>query len=251
MLHTTAWFKSTDRAAVDSDTTPIAGTADNIQNNHIALPADMYLERFCAMGISLSRARLDSPYLRKQTVFDLWPFERAAIPSEFVNIWRGVPDGKYIKKGEELVLKLSGNGVTGTNENWTGVGFFSDGNTTAPVRSDYTIVQATATTTLVANTWTNCVLTFSETLGAGSWQIIGFQGFSANGQAARLVIPQQSWRPGCIMGNTNLGLVPCYDFMEGNLGVLGQFNNSVPPSVEVLANAADTAETFWFKLVQM
>ena len=249
-FHTLAYFEVTDRAATDNDEAALTGTADYVQNGHHILPYDMQLLATLSMGISTSRVRLDAPILRQRSRLDLWPFDRAAIPSEYAGICWFDHNPIQLRAAEEIVVNHSGNGVTGTNENWTTILFAGDGKSPIP-RGQPTIIRATGTTTLTANAWTNVPLTFSESLPAGIWEITGFQAFSANAQAARLVIPGQWARPGCIAAPTDLGVIPSRDFMEGRLGSYGRFNTTSLPSVEVLSNAADTAETCFFKLVKV
>lgn len=250
MFHTIAYFEATDRAATDNDEAALSGTADYVQNGHHVLPFDMKLLAAISMGISTSRTRIDAPILRQRSQVDLWPLTRAAIPDTPARLVDFLASPIQLKAAEEIVVRHSGNGVTGTNENWTSVLFVGDGST---VRSSgpFTVLQGTGATTLTANAWTNCPITWSESLPAGTWEIVGFHAYSANGQAARLVTPGQWHRPGCVAGNTNLAHFGTPLFFGGDFGSYGRFNTTALPSVEFLANAADTAETVYLKCVKV
>ena len=118
-------------------------------------------------------------------------------------------------------------------------------------------VRATSSTTLTANTWTSCSITFDNTLPAGTYAIIGMHAESATGYAARIII-SGTWR---------MGVVPCLDtkgtrpgqFRMGRMGnpapgtyySWGAFVNTTPPNIEFLAYAADTSETVLFDLIKI
>lgn len=249
-----ATFEATDRAATDNDEAAIAGVGDVIDSGaHHILQKDAHLLGVSSFGISSSRVRIDAPSLNQMGGrLDIWPFERAAIPSEFNNTCLMLARPPLLRAGEPISVLHSGNGVTGTNENWTTVLFFGDKNyqlPTGPILN----VQCTGTTTLVANAWTNVPLTLSFNLPYGRYSIIGAEFFSTNGQAFRFRLPDGGpIGGGGIMSNNNLGLVPQMTWWEGLLGPMGEFWAGIaPPSVEILANAADTAETGFLRLVKI
>lgn len=254
MFLTKAFFEVTDRAATDNDEAAIGGIGDYVQNGHHVLARDGRLMAAISMGISSSRVRIDAPALRMNGAqLDLWPFERAAIPSEYSNICDMRADSPFLSKEEEIIIKHSGNGTTGTNENWTTILFIGDGNLAVP-QGNTLQLQLTGTTTLVANAWTNVNLTPSETLRQGVYEIIGLAAYSAGGQAARLRFqgaPEAAWTPGCVCSNTNLGVVPSFMFWNGGMGSFGRYQPTAPPSIEFLSNSADTAETVWMRLLRI
>jgi hypothetical protein len=120
-------------------------------------------------------------------------------------------------------------------------------------------VRATSATTLTANTWTPCPVTFDNTLPVGSYAIIGMHVESATGYAARCAIPGFPWRMGVIpTKDTTSYFRPLY-FRNGRWGSpssgqyvsWGAFINTTPPQIEMLALAGDTSETFLFDLVKI
>src|SRR5207247_1836789 len=96
----------------------------------------------------------------------------------------------------------------------------------------YTI-RATAAVALAASTWVNGALTFSQALPYGTYQVVGMRARGANLAAARLVFVGQPFRPG-VAGVNALGNVDPFHFRYGNMGVFGQFDSTVPPTVDCL-----------------
>lgn len=102
------------------------------------------------------------------------------------------------------------------------------------------VVEAIGAGTLGVDTWTDAgALTWSHSFTADRiYQIVGMSAYSATGHLARLNLTQAGIlaKPGCIAGTT---------ILAGNhiiFGNLGSFRGSNPPTLEVLANTADTAE---------
>lgn len=103
------------------------------------------------------------------------------------------------------------------------------------------VVEAIGGGTLTVDTWTAAgALTWSHTfLTDKVYEIVGMSAFSATGHAARLNLQANGIlaKPGCIAGTT---------YQLGNhvlWGNLGRFKGNSPPTLEVFANTADTAET--------
>jgi hypothetical protein len=122
-------------------------------------------------------------------------------------------------------------------------------------------VRATSSTTLTANAWTACSLTFDNTLPVGTYAIVGMVAESATGLLARVAVPGYAWRMGviCQLAATNAIIQRPEFFRHGRFGTYGQgvyhawggFVSTSPPQVEFLALAADSAETVLFDLVKV
>lgn len=102
------------------------------------------------------------------------------------------------------------------------------------------VIEGTATGTLVVDTFTDCgEITWSEEFDAAKvYKIVGMSGYSATGHAFRLNLTANGIlnKPGTIAGTTVLA---GQHLIWGNLGA---FAGTTPPSLEFLANTADTAE---------
>jgi hypothetical protein len=120
-------------------------------------------------------------------------------------------------------------------------------------------VRATAATTLTAGVWTTCPLTFDNQLEAGTYAVCGMYAYSATGVFARVNISGAAYRMGVKMNVDNFGLgndrwrLGRFGRRQiyGNIQSWGAFLSTNPPQVDVLAVAADTAETFVLDLVKL
>jgi hypothetical protein len=99
----------------------------------------------------------------------------------------------------------------------------------------------TGATTAGANVWTNCPITFDDSLPVGHYQVVGMRAEGASLVAARLVFKGYGWRPACL-GNVTPQQYGSDIFRNGNLGVWGEFDSINPPTLDILCNAADTAQ---------
>jgi hypothetical protein len=107
--------------------------------------------------------------------------------------------------------------------------------------SEMQAMSFTGATTAVANAWTNAPITFDEALPVGHYQVVGMRAEGASLVAARLVFKGYGWRPGCL-GNVSPQQFGSDMFRNGNLGLWGEFDSINPPTLDILCNAADTAQ---------
>jgi hypothetical protein len=136
---------------------------------------------------------------------------------------------------------------------------FWDGNLAQRPTGRYFSVHWTAAQTLTAGAWTQVTPLFDQGLPAGLYAMVGARTFSATALFFRM-FPAMAplWRPGGIA-------VQAYDQLDepnarghdieslgpGWWGEWLRFYQNVPPSVEIFATAADTAEEGFFDLVQV
>jgi hypothetical protein len=123
----------------------------------------------------------------------------------------------------------------------------------------YFPVHWTATQTLTAGAWTQVTPSFDQGLPAGLYAMIGARTYSASALYFRM-FPAMAplWRPGGIAVQAYDQIDPPnqrgHDILTLEGGWWGEwlrFYQNVPPSVEIFATAADTAEEGWFDLVQI
>lgn len=96
-------------------------------------------------------------------------------------------------------------------------------------------------TTNVANTWTDCAITWQYAFERGKKYICyGIYEYQATGYAFRFIIPSgpdERYKPGFMAGDTCL-LAPTLYSEQG----LFEFEGKNPPNIQSLASAADTAQ---------
>jgi hypothetical protein len=117
-----------------------------------------------------------------------------------------------------------------------------------PVQGKIYTVRATATASLVTASWVNSTLTFQQTLPAGHYQCVGLRAWSANGCAARIFFVGSPWRPGVLMVNSEANNEDFY-VRYGNIGVFGEFDNTVPPTIDFMG-ITDSAEVVMLDLIK-
>lgn len=208
----------------------------------------------------LANARLTSPSLRKRTAnLNLPAFNdmngtasttytqpESAPVSWFVNS----PIALAPSEGLEMTVGSSGTTAACLQ---TGVAGLHDGNISNPYPGiPIETIRYTAALTQVAHAWTNSALTITnDTLQEGMYAVLGMKAYSATLQAATLSgLSNTSNRPGCI-GVTQRGHKGDPLFRQGNVGVYGQFPHTNIPSVNFLANAADSAQVVYLDVVRI
>ena len=241
-----AWYESTTAAKTLYAINAVADPHLRVSDDDIWVPSALPMLAGCIfMGINLTEARMESPTLRTLTPIDIVPFELAAIPSSDPKavLQPGAP--KTVGATEALNAKIT---ATAANK-LTVLAFLCDG-PLAPVTGEIFTVKCTTTITLTAYAWTNAALTFAQSLPSGRYQIVGMRAKSANLIAARLVISGFAWRPGCI-GCQAFNHIERVELRHGRMGVWGEFDHDVPPTVDFLSAAADTNPEVWLDLIKI
>lgn len=197
-------------------------------------------------GINIAEARVSSPTLEANFMPDLAPLGVGAAepPADrAIMNWFG-PGGMKLTPGEAMNFYVD----NATNaEPQLGIVFLSDGIDAMP-SGEIQTVRATGATTVGAAAWSACALTFTQTLRAGRYAIVGLRAEGATMCVARLIIPGSAFRPG-VMGTDGAGDIVDAKFRRGGLGVWGEFDSSAPPQLEVFCTAADTAQTAYLDVI--
>ena len=97
-------------------------------------------------------------------------------------------------------------------------------------------IEATTNPTGVLGAWVNDALTFSQTLPAGRYAVVGMRVEDTAVVAARLVFVGHPWRPG-VIGSSGTDIGDILAFRFGGMGSWGEFEHDAPPTVDTLANA--------------
>lgn len=228
--------------------TPIPDTQITISGNDVRVPDGMANINWAMASINSAtatlRAQLNSPSLRSTFPFDISPIINGLVGGSLPRIIRMFQNPVPLQALESLDAFIQ-NGAAVMNRVFAS---FCDG-PVSPVTGKVYTIQATATASLTTASWVNGTLTFSSSLPAGTYQIVGMRSWSANQVAARLVFVGGIWRPGVPALNTENDNE--WDvFRYGRSGVWGQFKNTTPPSVDFMG-ITDTAETVYLDLIQV
>ena len=248
MFHLAAYSESQDTAGVIVPCAAIADPSLTVSGDNIQVPdfAPNLLGAW-ATGITISRAQLQSPSLRRNVNYEIIPLSVGAVPvsNEPLFYKRDFPiplDG-----GEQMQAYVAETAAGAERE--TVLVWFSDG-PIQPVNGEVYSVRVTAAQTLTAFTWTNGSLTFDQALPVGRYAIVGAHFVSAGLMAFRFLLQGQTARPGGI-GSQSAAAYATNVQRDGGLGSWGEFEHNTPPTVDFLSQLADTSETGVLDLVKV
>lgn len=238
-MHTLCGFtQSVDQSAMAN----IAAIPDphlRIEGNNIIIPPQVNtIVATWANGVNLDRAQLQSPSMRRILNYEISPVAISASnpsPLPFIDK-RMTPI--ILDADEPLSCQTAESGAGATRMN--AFVCLAPG-VLEPVRGDIRSVRVSAAATLNAFSWSNASLTFDQSLPAGKYQLVGGRFRSAGLLAWRAVFVGGLWRPGA-PGFTTDALVDPLEFRLGNMGVWGEFDHNLPPTIDFFSVSADTSE---------
>jgi hypothetical protein len=243
MLWTFAYTDSTAAAQTDTD---IAFLADQSVvpdgANHPLLPLPLKLMWCYALGLTVTRMRINTPKFRPFARPLIRPIEGAALPSlrpQISENWRNTVAFNAVEGIQ--VLRTNTTGVAERDFALLTVG---DGNRNVLQVDEY-CMRFTTVFAPVVNVWTiSGAIAFDDPLTAGQYAINGFEIGSAGAVATRLVFPGPQAgnplpqaRPG-VVATTSLVTQGTRYFRHGYLGEFGRFESFQPPQIEMLNTAA-------------
>ena len=247
MFHTLAYFNNIG-VVVDTDMTPIQDNVILIQNAHFVFQQDVNLFLAALMEATPARARIVTPSLRIPSTPWIRPLITGTVPPNqpVMADYRANP--LTLRSLEETQMLVTSALAMG-NEHATGLLWVGDAITPAP-QGNVVTMRGTSTSAAVVNTWSPLTVIWQDTLPFGTYGIVGLQHQSTNGQAARLNINGQQWRPGAL-SVTGLGNYSVPAFLKGGMGLWGTFRSTAMPIVEVLCDAANAAHEVYLEFVRM
>jgi len=246
MPFTIAVFTESQDTAVLANIAAVPDTHLRVVGDDVYVPALSQLAGYHFMGANFTQGQIDSPSLRVQTLIDVEPADLAdepGSPSAFHDLM-GTPVPLVVG---ETIRTLMAEDAAGASR-VSALIWFSDGPVT-PVTGKIQTLRATGSTTLTADAWTPVPLTFSQTLPAGTFQIVGARFQSAGCRAGRFIVPGYSWRPGA-PGHDADGDLDDPRFRYGRAGVWCEFVSDNPPQAEFFSASADTSEVVHLDLIK-
>lgn len=225
-------------AIVDQVVTPYTSTT-------YAPAKRMRILRSYAMGDSISQVRFDSPLLRLIGPPQVQPIDVAVEPSTLPPVNKYDENALVWATNDPLSMLCS---RAGAGAAAVYVLHWISPEMPAPVRGPTYAVRATYTATLTAGTWVPATLTFDQSLPPGRYSIVGMSAVCGDLLAARLILPDQVYRPGCLAQD----LDSQWDwewFRRGNFGDYGSFQSYSPPTIELMGHTAGAETGFvWLDL---
>lgn len=243
-----ALFNSSIAQNADVDVTAVTDSILTIVNNHFLPQRNCELLFVGAASANMSRARIETPSVRQIARPFVRPVSGAVgwgYPQRIDIMGRNaVP----LRATEEISFIAHQAGAAAEQVfGLIGLGF---GAYTAPAGSVFTI-RGTSTTAAGVRSWTQLAgVTWSDTLPAGQYAVVGMEHSSTTGICGRLIFEQQSLRPGC-PSIQSVGTGVSDDFRNGGWGEWGRFNAYALPNIEVFCNAADASHEVYLDLVKV
>ncbi len=223
--------------------TPVADPTITIGSNNLYVPTKYNLVLFCAGftgAAAATRQQLRSPSLRELFYPEITPanitgtFSGGEFYSDFT------PNPITLQTNEGLNFFTDGGGDGTTAQRIYGVVIFGDA---APSVQKGKIFPVYATTAIQAKVdgWASGVITLSQTLPVGKYDIVGMRINGAGLIAARLIFIGASavTRPGIFCTDV-VSRENFTQFRNGNNGVLGTFDTSTPPSLEIIGGTSSS-----------
>lgn len=246
--HVVGFFENQDSGGVLVGVAAVADSTLNVAGDNVAVPvwADK-LAGVGGIGATITLCRVNSPELDRLVEEDVAPLNLAAepaVPTPWQNMFNAP---RQLKESENMSVEVA-EAAAGAEDEYVVV-FLTSGKVALPSGEIFT-VRATGATTVTADVWTNCPLTFGQTLPAGRYAIVGAHVVSATGIAYRFNISGQAQRPGGFAYDA-VSDMPDAIFRKGGLGNWGEFEHNVPPQLEMLCTAADTAQAVYLDLIKV
>lgn len=194
---------------------------------------------------SAARAQLTSPSLRALFNLDIEPI----VPNKVF----GSPIEPYWH-GDSPIPLVVNESINFFSQNAQAAGvlaycllWLADG-PVKPVSGSVYTIRATTAIALAAATWVNGPLVFAQSLPYGRYQIVGARARGANLTCARFLFPGAFNRPG-IPACTAIGNVDFDSARYGQMGIFGEFDSTVPPTVDALGDT-DVAQVYDLDLIK-
>jgi len=241
MFHLIAYDSSIANGSVFLQVNAVAPDPfSNPQNNNYVIGDLPYIIGATMFGVTAQRLQLRSPTLLQVFNNDIVPVRRSALATNILPNWSDLSANPLKLKNSEQLSAYAIQGAVGAEREYIGV-LLADG-PVRPVTGQIFTARFTGTTTLVADSWTTCVMTAEQNLQVGTYTVVGARCKTATGVFFRVGTQGYAWRPGGVVGSDDMFPDP-RQFRYGELGVWFTFKNTQTIALDVLATAGDTAET--------
>jgi hypothetical protein len=236
--HLLAFYANQAISATDAILNAVTDSYFSIQNNQFQVPVPLRILAGAYIGAAhTSRARVNTPSLRLKGFPQIVPSNQGANFSSNPGVadWTEFP----VMAAREENIEVDSTNASGaaTDKQCAFLWVTSDNLDLNINYPDIRWIRATATPTVIANGWSGgYALALQDVIQGGVYNILGMQCQAASAIAARLILQNQYYRPGCLI-KQNLYDVP-HRLFNGNMGIWGQFTTYVLPQIETFGLTA-------------
>jgi len=242
MMHAIAFSQSQDAAGVLSFQAGVPDPTVRVSGNDIYVPngVNKLIGALGCAGATATQLQLLSPSLRRTQPYDIRPVQLALVPTGAEPIYLHEDSPIQLDYNEALNAKISSDPAAA--EQASTVVFLTD---SVPQKVTGAIVKTRfqITGAVTAGQWVNMAITFPDLLPVGVWSCIGAMLVASGVVAARWFPIGQAWRPGFPVHQT-LGDRQDFKFRNGFLGKWFDFDQTQPPTIDVLASATAGSATY-------
>lgn len=243
-MHTiVAYSESQDPGDVEVNVAAVPDQEVRTTGDEVIVPEtfNQIIGALACIGATGTRAKLVAPSLRRVNPYEIFMTELALFSSGRDNYGLHPEAPIPLAVNEALEAQIISDPATAERAT---LGVFLSPGALAPVGGQSRPVRFSAALPLTGGEWDFTGINFIDDLPVGNYQVVGGAMVVPAGVLWRFVPVGGTHRPGA----------PCYQakndqqdpvFRNGKLGSWFTFNTTQPPSIEVLASAADTSKTYY------
>ena len=242
MIHTIAFSESVDSAGVLTNIAAVPDPSLRTEGDNVVVPnvVNQVFAAIGATGATATRALLISPSLRRLNPYEIQPLILGLEPTDLTDMPMHPEAPVPLVYNENLNAQLIADPAAA--EQVTVVVWLTDG----PIQSqqgNQFRARFTCTAALTAGVWVNTTIDFIDELPSGVYRCGGTYFSATDVVCARWYPIGSEWRPGFPAMQT-LGQRADHRFRDFRLGSWFEFDQTQPPSIDILAHADVASGTY-------
>lgn len=248
--HTLAYFNTTAGTLALSDSPAVDDGWATITNNHFIMQEDMDLRIVLPFADTITRCQLNLPHWRFVSQPEIVPVLQDWDDAQQIVAYDLAPKNLTVNRIDELQALVS-TSATATDGVLTALFLKPKMDPLTLPGGDVYPTRFTASISGVAGQWARGNITFTQSLPAGNYAVLGMDVQDADSQLARLRFQKYEMLPGVPVRNAVTG-IQMPQFRNGRFGVFGTFANTAQPSLEIFsASGSASAQVGVMDLVKL
>lgn len=243
MMHGVAFSQSIDEGGVATNITGVPDPSVRVNVNDIIVPdvVRKIIGAIALTGTTATRTVLQSPSLRRINPYEIEPLQLLLVPQAISRLFMHPESPTELDYNEALNAQVTAD--PGAAEQQTVGVFLSDG-PVAKVAGKINRVRFSTTLALVAGQWVNAAINFIDVLPVGVYTLVGSNLIAPSATLARWYPVGGKWRPMFPVAQTRSDRIDDI-FRQGGLGAWFDFDETQPPTIDVLSSAAAGSTTYF------